>query len=227
MGINEFKNVKLLYIEDESTVRKYAMSYFKRIFTDVYESDNASDALEIFKEKKPDIIITDIKMEESSGIELIKEIRQIDKNCQVVILSAFLDTQYLLDAIELNLVKYLSKPINHDELYLTLLQCLKNIKQKENKLTYFSKDTYYNESKKILIKDKLIIKLSQKEQKFLELLCSNKIRVVSYEEIENVIWFDSEMSENALRTLVKKLRQKLPFDCLENVSKLGYKIQCL
>lgn len=227
MSINEFKNLKLLYVEDENNIRKYGTSYFKRIFGEVYESANVSSAFEIFKKEKPQIIITDIKMEEISGIQLIKQIREIDKNCQIVILSAFLDTQYLLDAIPLNIVKYLSKPINHDELYVVLLQCLKNISEKYNTLIHFSKTCYYNESKKILFVNEKIIKLSNKELQFLELLCTNKTRVVAYEEIENVIWYDTVMSENALRTLVKKLRQKLPNDCLENISKYGYKIKCL
>jgi len=227
MSINEFKNLKLLYVEDEKNVRKYASSYFKRIFGEVHESANASTAFEIFKKEKPHILITDIKMEELSGIELIKQIRHIDKNCQIIILSAFLDTQYLLDAIPLNIVKYLSKPINHDELYGVLLQCLKNISENHNTLIHFSKSSYYNVSKRILFNDGHIIKLSHQEIKFLELLCENKTRVVPYEEIENAIWYDTVMSENALRTLVKKLRQKLPKNSLENISKLGYKIQCL
>lgn len=227
MQINELKKLKLLYVEDEKQVRKYAMSYFSRIFDTIYEASNATLAFEIFKKEKPNILITDIKMQNKSGLALIKEIRKIDKNCQIIVLSAFLDTQYLLQAIELNLVRYLTKPIKHEEIYSVLLQCLHNIKENNMQYIYFSKTCYYNESKKILQKDNKIIKLSQKELILLELLCENKKRVVSYEEIENTIWYDKVMSENALRTLIKKLRQKLPPNILENISKYGYKIKCL
>ena len=81
------------------------MSYFNRLLKNTFEAKNATDAIEIYKKEKPHIVITDIKMGKISGLELIKEIRKEDENCQIIILSAFLDTKYLLNAVELNLVK--------------------------------------------------------------------------------------------------------------------------
>jgi two-component system, OmpR family, response regulator VanR len=60
--MNIFKNFSLLYVEDEENVRKYAMSFFNRIFKETYEAQNALMALDIFKKNRPQIIITDIKM---------------------------------------------------------------------------------------------------------------------------------------------------------------------
>ena len=76
---NKFKDCKLLYVEDEDGVREYAMSYFNRIFDHVFEASNASIAFDVFQKEKPNIIITDIKMDNISGIELIKKIRTIDE----------------------------------------------------------------------------------------------------------------------------------------------------
>lgn len=227
MSINELKNIKLLYVEDEESIRKYAMSYFNRLFNKTYEAKNIQEAFKIYKTEKPQIVITDIKLEDNTGIELLKKIRAIDKNCQLVVLSAFLDTRYLLDAIELNLVKYLSKPINHASLYPVLLQCLSNLNEFKIKKIKFSNTCYYDLTNKTLINNKEIVKLTKNELDFLELLCTNQSRIVSYQEIENIIWYDSGMSENALRVLVKKLRKKLPLNTLENIAKIGYKIKCL
>lgn len=227
MSNNPFKDLKLLYVEDEANVRKYAMSYFNRIFETTFEAKNALEALDIYEKEKPHIIVTDIKMDEISGLELLKQIRQEDKKCQIVVLSAFLDTKYLLEAIELNLVKYLTKPIKHDDIYPVLLKCASNLKEENTDLIFFSKECYFKIKEKILVSENEELKLSKNERTFLELLCKNKDRTVSYEEIENIIWYDSIMSENALRTLVKKLRKKLPENSLENISKLGYKIKCL
>lgn len=224
MSNNELKNLKLLYVEDELSIRKYAMSYFNRIFDITFEAENASKALEIYKNEKPQIVITDIKMGDMSGIDLIKEIRLTDNKCQIIVLSAFLDTKYLLEAIELNLVKYLTKPIKHDKLYSVLVQCAKNLDNCKD-LIYFSTDCFYNLDNQSLISNDKIIKLSQKESKLLELLCSNKTRIIGYQEIENKVWYDKEMSENALRILVKKLRKKLPEGSLENIPRVGYKIK--
>lgn len=227
MSIDEFRNLKLLYVEDEESIRKYAMSYFNRLFAQTYEASNVDEAYTIFVNEKPQIIVTDIKMEDLSGIELLKKVRAVDKKCQLVVLSAFLDTRYLLDAIELNLVKYLTKPINHTELYPVLLQCANNISEDRIEKIYFSESCCFDLTNKILINKNENIKLTKNELDFLELLCSNKTRAVSYQEIENIIWYDSVMSENALRLLVKKLRKKLPINTLENIAKIGYKIKCL
>ncbi|NVJ54561.1 MAG: response regulator [Campylobacteraceae bacterium] len=227
MSNNPLKNLKLLYVEDEANVRKYALSYFNRIFKTTLVAKNAFEALDIFKNEKPHIIVTDIKMGEMSGLELLKQIREQDKRCQIVVLSAFLDTKYLLEAIELNLVKYLTKPIKHNDIYPVLLKCAKNLEELNSDFISFSEECHFKLKQKILINKNEEIKLSKNERIFLELLCINKDRTVSYEEIENMIWYDSIMSENALRTLVKKLRKKLPKDSLVNISKLGYKIKCL
>jgi len=226
MNLNKFKNIKLLYVEDEEDIRKYAMKYFNRIFDNTYEASSVNEAFKIFKEKRPQIVITDIKMQELSGIELLKKIRQIDENCQLIILSAFLDTQYLLDAIELNLVKYLTKPIDDEEMYSVLEQCANKILRNSETKFFFNQDCYFDLDKKELLNENNLIKLAKNEAELLDILCSNESRTISYQEIQNRIWYDSFMSDNALRVLVKRLRKKLPKDILENIPKIGYKIRC-
>jgi len=139
-------------------------------------------------------------------------------------LSAFLDTKYLLEAIELNLVKYLTKPIKQEELNTALIQCTNNLRNNNSNKIYFSKDCVFNITKKSLQFQNTNIKLTQKEMNILNLFCSNLKRVITYQEIENVVWYDSVMSEDALRSLIKKLRKKLPHGALENIAKVGYKI---
>jgi len=225
MSKNTLKNLKLLYVEDEESTKKYAMSYFNRIFDTTYEASNVDSALEIYRNEKPHIIVTDIKMEDLSGIDLIKEIRKNDKECQIIVLSAFLDTKYLLEAVKLNLVQYITKPIDHDEIYPALVQCAKNLKDSTSDLIYFSNDSYFNTMNKTLVFENTEMKLSQKEIELLDFFCLNKTRLVSYQEIENTVWYDLVMSDNALRIIIKKLRKKLPLNTLENIPRVGYKIK--
>ena len=227
MGKEEFKNIKILYVEDDENIRKNAICYFQRLFDTVYEADNAFSAWEIIKEKKPHIIITDIKMPKMSGLELVKKIRQFDDKAQIIILTAFTDTKYLLEAVELSLVKYLVKPIRHDKMLPVLLQCSNNIKEKKSNIKYITNICTYDTFNKILINEDKIIKLTKNELDFLELLCINNSRVVTYKEIESKIWYDSMMSEDAIRSLVRNLRRKLPKDTLNNVARVGYKISSI
>ncbi|CAM3947208.1 response regulator transcription factor [Arcobacter cloacae] len=224
MSINEFKNIKILFVEDEDNIRINATSYLKRLFDEVYEAKDAFEAFEIIEYKKPHIIITDINMPKINGLEMIKKIREKDLDTNIIVLSAFTQTNYLLEAVELGLVKYLVKPIRHETIYPVLTQCVKKIKNDNSNIKYFSKDCYFDMLNKILIKEEINIKLTNKESDFLTLLCQNSNSLVTYDTIASVIWNDSFMTEDALRTVARKLRKKLPQNCLENFSKVGYKI---
>lgn len=224
MSINEFKNIKILFVEDEESIRQNAISYLKRLFEEVYEAKDAREALEIVKNKRPHIIITDINMPKINGLEMIKKIREKDNSIKIIILSAYTNTEYLLDAVELGLEKYLVKPICHDKLFAVLSSCVKKIKSIDENIKYFSKSCYFDILNKSLYENGNLIKLSNKELDFLTLLCEYSNRFVSYETIEYIVWNGDFMSEDALRTLARKIRKKIPKDCLENFSKVGYKI---
>jgi two-component system, OmpR family, response regulator VanR len=224
MSKNEFKNIKILFVEDEDNIRINATSYLKRLFDEVYEAKDAFEAFEIIEYKKPHIIITDINMPKINGLEMIKKIREKGLDTNIIVLSAFTQTSYLLEAIELGLIKYLIKPIRHETIYPVLSQCVKKIKNDNSNIKYFSKDCYFDMLNKILIKEEINIKLTNKESDFLTLLCENSNNFVNYDTIASIIWNDSFMTEDALRTVARKLRKKLPQNCLENFSKVGYKI---
>ena len=223
MSINEFKNIKILFVEDEDNIRIIAPSYLKRLFDEVYEAKDAFEAFEIIEYKKPHIIITDINMPKINGLEMIKKIREKGLDTNIIVLSAFTQTNYLLEAIELRLEKYLVKPIRHETIFPILSDCVNKIKNSKN-IKYFSKDCYFDLSNKILYKNENIEKLSIKEVDLLSLLCENSDRLVDYDTIQSIVWNDDFMSEGALRTVARKLRKKLPKDCLYNFSKIGYKI---
>lgn len=227
MAKEEFKNIKILYVEDEQYIRMNAVSYLKRMFDEVFEAADAFEAIEIFKKEKPHIIMTDIKMPKVTGLELIEKIRELDKEVQIIVLTAFTETHYLLKAVELGLVKYLVKPIRHDKLLPVLLQCAKNLKEKKSNLKYITKTCIFDTFNQTLFLDEKIVKLTKNELEFLNLLCFHDNRIVTYEEIEQKIWYDSMMSEDAIRSLVRNLRRKLPKDSLNNLSKVGYKIEFL
>lgn len=76
-----------------------------------------------------------------------------------------------------------------------------------------------------MFKDSEIVKLRKKELDLLSLLLKNRNRFVTYEEIENFVWYDSGMSKDALKTLIKNLKTKIPKDLIINLSGTGYKIE--
>lgn len=218
------ENIKLLYVEDDEIARENAVEYLENYFDSIYEASNAIDALKLYKEHKPQIIISDISMPKLNGLEFVKEIRKTDKKTQIILVTAFCTKEYLLEAIELGLVKYLVKPVEENSLKEALNLCLEAICEDNSNLIEISENIIFDSFNKNLKIDDELIKLRAKEILFLELLIKNKNRVVSYEEIENYVWHDSVMTKDALKTLVKNIKSKLPKDIIENLASVGYKI---
>ncbi len=211
-------------MEDDEIARENGIEYLENYFELIYDASDAIKALQLYEKYKPDIIITDIQMPKLNGLEFVKRIRQKDKKTQVIIITAFSDKDYLLKAIELGLVKYLVKPVREKEFEEALFLCINALEKDETNIIQLDEITFFDTFNKNLISSNEIVKLRAKELNFLELLIKNKNRYVSYEEIENYVWNDSVMTKDALKTLVKNIKTKIPKDLILNLTNSGYKI---
>ena len=221
-NINE--KIKVLYVEDNEIARENGVEYLENYFEQIFEASDALSALKLYAEIKPDIIITDIQMPKLNGLEFIKKIREKDKKTQVIVLTAFSHKDYLFQAIELQLVKYLTKPIKEKELQEAIFSCIETIENDSSNIINLSENSSFDIYNKTLICDKELVKLRTKELDLLTLLLKNQNRYVSYEEIENIVWYESAMSKDALKTVIKNLKSKLPKNTISNLSGTGYKI---
>jgi len=224
--MEKLKNVKILYIEDEEFIRKNAIEYLGFYCNYVYEAVDGKDGYEKYKQIEPDIIICDIMMPNLSGLELIEKIRQKDKTTQIIIATARIDTEFLLKAVELHLVKYLTKPITEEKLLPVLNEALKYLKKETLNIINFEDNFRFDILNKTLFNNKTIVKLTKKELLFLEICSKNSKRAVTYSELENYVW-EGYMTDDAMRSVVKELRRKLSKGSLENISGIGYKINRL
>ena len=219
-----YKNIKILYVEDDEIARENGIEYLENYFELIYDASDAIKALQLYEKYKPDIIITDIQMPKLNGLEFVKRIRQKDKKTQIIIITAFCDKDYLMKAIELQLVKYLVKPVREKEFEEALFLCINSLENDESNIVKLDNHTYFDTFNKNLISNNEIVKLRVKELVFLELLIKNKNRYVSYEEIENYVWNDNVMTKDAIKTLVKNIKTKIPKDLILNLTNSGYKI---
>ena len=218
------KSLNVLYAEDEDFIRENVVEVLEFLSITTTAVSNGEEAYKAYLKKRPDIIIADIEMPLLNGLDLSKKIRENDKDIQIIITTAYTNTEYFLKAVELNLVKYLLKPISLKELKKALSICVENLDHTSEKCNlYFNKNDYYNLSQRRLLMNGEIIKLDFHEREFLELLLKNPQRIISYEEMEKEEW-DNNMSSAAVRSLVRNLRKKLPFSAIENISKTGYKV---
>ena len=221
---DNLKILSILYVEDEAMIRQNAIEYLSRICDNVLEAKNGLEALKIYKKHKPNIIISDIKMPKMNGLEFASEIRKTDKKTLIIMATAHTETHYLLKAVELQLVKYIVKPITSTKLQEALALALDYLTVKESNIVSINNETVYDVLNKTLFISNKIIKLTKNEQLLLHLLTSNRQRAITYEEIENTIWAFEGMSMDALRSLVRMLRKKLEGDFVENISGIGYRL---
>ena len=110
------KNLRLLYVEDDVELRNQTKKLFDTIFKFVKVASDGKEALEFYKEDVFDIVISDIKMPIMDGVDLTKEIKKINFNQPVIITSAYNDSEYLLEFINLNVNQFVMKPIKLENL---------------------------------------------------------------------------------------------------------------
>lgn len=220
--MKKLENLKILYIDDEEYIRTNAVEYLSFYCNHVYEAKDGIDGIEKYEQYNPDIIITDIKMPRLSGIEMVKKIRQKDKKTKVILATAFLETSYLLQAVELGLVKYLVKPITADKLLPVLKSCIENIVEDKSIFNLDNGFTFDILNKTLFFNYEQIF-LTKKELLFLEVLVRNYKRAVKYDELNNYVW-EGEMSDDAIRSIVKELRKKISKQAIKNISGIGYQV---
>lgn len=214
-------NYTVLYAEDDVGVQKNVSELLALFFKRVYLASDGQEAYELFKEHRPDLVITDIKMMGVSGIELVKKIRETDEEAHVIIITAYTEVDFMLEAIELSLLRYIVKPITEPKL-LDAFEKFLQAKEKSS-LKELCDGWYYDTAQKTILHEDTTYELTKKESKLLDLLLY-KDAIITYEEIEQKLWDNEYMSLNALRLMIKNLRKKLPEGVLKNIQGIGYKL---
>ena len=154
-------NITILYVEDEEIIREQITYFFKRFVKNFYTASNGLEGIEICKTITPDIIITDIQMPKMNGLEMIKALDM--KDVPVILTTAYSDIDYFLKAIELNINKYVIKPIDLIELVTSVQDCIYSNRlrtklfEKENLLKIVDENVLIS----ITNKDGIIIDASQ------------------------------------------------------------------
>lgn len=115
-GDNILQHLKVLYVEDEISTREELGRYLKRRVGKIYTGSNGLEGVSLFDKNLPHIIITDLKMPVMNGIEMAKKIRYKGYETPIIITSALSDSEIILEAVDIGIVKYVVKPIQPKEL---------------------------------------------------------------------------------------------------------------
>lgn len=227
--LNEYKmvlkNSTLLLAEDEKNLRESFKKVLLLYIGDVYAVADGEEALEVYKQKSPDIIITDIKMPKINGVDFIKNIREKNRDIPIIVTSAYTDKDLLLESIKLSLVEYVVKPIRESTLIELLTSCAKLLLEKSQTIVTIDENYKYDYTNKTLMHKGNSISLTNKEVDFLEILLSHKGNLATRQMIEDKLYIYEEAPPSALKNLVFKFRKKVGSNFIETVGSLGYSIK--
>jgi len=230
------KDLNVLFVEDDMDFRKEFFELLKNIFPQVSVAIDGLDGLNKYKEyhsltnKYYDLIISDIKMPNLDGIELVESIYKIKKDQTVVILSARNEFNYLLPLINLGIQQFFTKPIDYSTFVEDMLKiCSKiytNNLNNDTDIVKIDELLVWDKEKKELMQDDVVIKLTKKEIIFVDTILKNNGRIYTAEELISTVWFedfDIDADIKNLKNIISRLRKKIPSLHIKNIYGMGYK----
>ena len=217
------KNKSILFVEDDTIARNQITDILRMLFKRLHVAVNGEEALRIYEEESPDILLTDIKMPKRDGISLIRYIRKENYNLPIVLITSFTERDLLIDAANLSIDGYLVKPVDLKTLTSALTRASQRVRQSDG-LIELDKGLYYNSATKILYRNGQPIELGFKEHELLKLFLNHRNRTVTREEISQALWPLDPICGSAIKNIVMRLRKKLESDIIVSVRGIGYYI---
>lgn len=107
---------KVLVVDDEHLFRSLLCEYMSGNGYQVFEAEDGVEAVEVFEKERPDIVFLDIRMPRKDGMEALRDIKKIEPEALVVVITASPKEGVRDEALALGVFDYVSKPLTLDEL---------------------------------------------------------------------------------------------------------------
>lgn len=154
---NKAKNISILYVEDEAEVRDRTVGLLNKLFSHIDVAFNGEEGLEKYLQNSYDIVITDILMPKMNGLELISHIREKNKKQEIIVISAYTDSEYLTQSIRLGVTGYIIKPVD-------INQMMDIFEQSIDKLIAFRENEMYKTELESMVEDRTRTVLQLQEE---------------------------------------------------------------
>jgi len=224
----------LLYAEDDMETRENYAFVLKQYFNEVYTAKDGKEALEMYREVNPDILLLDVSMPLVNGLDVAKEIRRNNESIPIVMLTAHSERDKLLKAVNLKLEAYLIKPIDNFILKNTMLNLVNrmtntDIIRLQNGFSWdkINSNLYYEQNS---------VKLTKKETLLMKYLGSDAENYFLRDDLIIAVWHNevpNESHDNKLIQLVYRVNAKVSLfansniQLIENSYAFGYKLALL
>ncbi len=225
------EKISILLAEDEPALAQIVKESLETRDFVVFLAENGLQAMDIYKTKKPQVLVLDVMMPKKDGFTLAKEIRREDTQTPIIFLTAKSQTSDVVEGFELGGNDYLKKPFSMEELIVRIYNVLNREKLQKNteelKIGAFTFNfpkqnlQHQNGERKLL---------THREAHLLFNLYQNKNQVLDRSFILNKLWGNDDFfSARSMDVFISKLRKKLSRDeqvQIVNVRGFGYKLIC-
>lgn len=215
MEKSELKKLSLLVAEDDKSTLDALKELLEPKVGCLFTTDNGMDAFDIYREKMPDVVLTDIRMPKMDGLEFIEYLRNEDRHTVIIFMSAFSDEGKLESAQKLGAAMFIKKPIDPDELIFALISIAKRLHKDVYELdggyTFYDGRLYFGGDEVVLSSKELVV--------FRYLLRHDGSLVCTDDML-----LACELSHGALRNHISNINKKTQNRIIKNISGQGYTI---
>ncbi len=216
--------MKILLVEDDPILSDLIGEYLSECGYDTIVCPDSFCAQKSMDKVQFDLFIFDINIPGKSGIELLKEEREFEKNTPAILITAYHDIEHLKKGFLAGCDDYIKKPFELEELGERINNIKKRYNIQSDTIIHIDEDVGFDfEKRELVFKDRSSISLSLKECEILRYLINRKNRVVSTMELIQNIWdYEQIPSDATLRVYIKNLRKHLSKNRIKTVRGSGY-----
>lgn len=216
--------MKILLLEDELMLRSSIEEYLEALNHKVIGFSSGEIALNSLKEAIYDLLVLDINVPKMSGLELLKELNNLEIVTPTIFISANIDIEDISEAFDLGACDYLKKPFHLKELGIRIDRIKKEQEIKSSQRMLLSNKYYFSKKESVLFYNNAPQTLTKKQLQILTLLSENIGIVVDFEKFRSFVWNDEPVDNATIRAEISRFRKSLKEDFISNIKGVGYKI---
>lgn len=129
-------DIKILVIDDEKLLRWSLQQSLSKDGYIVFSAETGTEGLRLFKEEMPDIVLLDINLPDISGVTVLEQIMEINKEAIVVMITAYSDVQTAVKTVKLGAYDFIEKPFNMDKLNILISKAVETVSLRKDVSTY-------------------------------------------------------------------------------------------
>ena len=220
--MDQGREYRVLFLEDEPTIREVLKEYMKISGYDVTEVDDGNKALELLKEQSYDLAILDIMVPGISGLEVLSFIKDQLPNLATIMLTALEDEKTQVDAFNRYADDYVIKPVSPIILLKRMETILRRVKAADSTRDNKSGLWFDEEGYSVQFQGKTL-PLTVSEYLLLLSLWKEPHRVFNREQLILKIYNEDYIgNDRIIDAHVKNIRKKIPVSCIKTVIGIGY-----